>query len=88
LYARPLQSPHSKRSIGSGRILQKTGANLLDLINNILDLSKVESGHFELESIDFDLRPLLEKIIEMMDSRAQQRGLQLFLRCCRACRWD
>ncbi len=61
------------------RILQKTGANLLDLINNILDLSKVESGHFELESIDFDLRPLLEKIIEMMVSRASDRALQLTL---------
>ncbi len=60
-------------------ILQKTGANLLDLINNILDLSKVESGHFELEAIDFDLRPLLEKIIEMMDSRARNHGLQLVL---------
>ncbi len=61
------------------RILQKTGANLLELINNILDLSKVESGHFELESIGFDLLPLLEKIMEMMASRAQDRGLELAL---------
>jgi two-component system sensor histidine kinase/response regulator len=53
------------------RIFQKAGANLLDLINDILDLSKVESGHVELESIGFDLGALLEKIIEMMVSRAQ-----------------
>jgi len=60
-------------------IFQKAGASLLDLINNILDLSKVESGHVELESAVFDLGPLLEKIVEMMLSRAQTRGLQLNL---------
>jgi PAS domain S-box-containing protein len=61
------------------RIFQKAGANLLELINDILDLSKVESGHLELESIGFDLGVLLEKIVEMMASRAQDRGLQLIL---------
>jgi CheY-like chemotaxis protein len=61
------------------RIFQKAGANLLALINDILDLSKVESGRFELESIGFDLGALLQKIIEMMDSPAQDRGLQLIL---------
>jgi len=60
-------------------IFQKAGASLLDLINNILDLSKVESGHVELESTGFDLGPLLEKIVEMMLPRAQSRGLQLSL---------
>jgi PAS domain S-box-containing protein len=61
------------------RIFQKAGANLLDLINDILDLSKVESGHLELESIGFDLAALLEKIIEMMVSQAHDRGLRLTL---------
>jgi signal transduction histidine kinase/ActR/RegA family two-component response regulator len=64
---------------GYVRIFQKAGANLLDLINNILDLSKVESGRFELESIAFDVRALLERIVEMMRSRACDRGLQLTL---------
>jgi PAS domain S-box-containing protein len=61
------------------RIFQKAGANLLALINDILDLSKVESGHFELESVGFDLGDLLQKTIELMDSRAQDRGLHLAL---------
>jgi len=64
---------------GYVEIFQKAGANLLALINDILDLAKVESGRFELESIDFDLRALLEKMMEMMASRAQDRGLQLTL---------
>jgi PAS domain S-box-containing protein len=61
------------------RVFQKSGANLLDLINDLLDLSKVESGHVELESIGFDLNTLLEKAIEMMVARARDRGLQLTL---------
>jgi signal transduction histidine kinase/CheY-like chemotaxis protein len=60
-------------------IFQKAGASLLDLINNILDLSKVESGHVELESTGFDLTALLKKIIELMLSRAQTRDLELHL---------
>ena len=59
------------------RIFQKAGANLLDLINDILDLAKVESKRVELESIAFDLGGLLERVIEMMVSRARDRGLQL-----------
>jgi signal transduction histidine kinase/DNA-binding NarL/FixJ family response regulator len=59
------------------RIFQRAGANLLDLINDILDLSKVESGHVELESVGFDLGSLLQKIIGIMTSAAHDRGLQL-----------
>ena len=61
------------------RVFQKAGANLLELINDILDLSKVESGHVELESIVFDLGIVLERVIEMMVSRANDQGLQLIL---------
>jgi PAS domain S-box-containing protein len=61
------------------RIFQRAGANLLALINDILDLSKVESGHVDLESIGFDLVPLLERIVQMMAARAKDRGLQLIL---------
>src|SRR5580658_4917659 len=73
------ESPLNPKQRDYVRIFQRAGANLLDLINDILDLSKVESGHFELESIGFDLRVLLEKIIEMMASKAQDRGLKLTL---------
>jgi PAS domain S-box-containing protein len=73
------ESPLHEEQRGYVEIFQKAGANLLALINDILDLAKVESGRFELESIDFDLRALLEKMIEMMASRAQDRGLLLTL---------
>ena len=82
---------HAGRAVARGkdkqrdylRMLQKTGANLLDLINNILDLSKVESGHLVTESIGFEPRALLEKIVETMAPRARDRGLNLTLEVCR-----
>src|SRR5437870_4204970 len=62
------------------RIFRKAGSQLLDLINDILDLSKVESGHLVLESIDFDLGEVLDKTLEMMAIRAHEKGLELVLR--------
>lgn len=60
-------------------LCQRAGLNLLDLINDVLDFSKVESGRVELESIGFDLSALLKKTTEMLFSRAQERGLELTL---------
>ena len=59
------------------RIFRRAGGNLLNLINDILDLSKVEVGHLELESIDFDLSDLIEKAIEIFAMRANEKGLEL-----------
>jgi len=59
------------------RIFRRAGGNLLSLINDILDLSKVEVGHLELESTDFDLSDLLEKAIEILAMRANEKGLEL-----------
>ena len=59
------------------RIFRRAGGNLLSLINDILDLSKVEAGHLELESTDFDLSDLIEKAIEILAMRANEKGLEL-----------
>ncbi|WP_455243927.1 response regulator [Petrachloros mirabilis] len=59
------------------RIFRRAGSNLLHLINDILDLSKVESGHLELESIEFDLNELMEKAIEILAMKAHEKGLEL-----------
>jgi PAS domain S-box-containing protein len=62
------------------RIFRKAGSQLLDLINDILDLSKVESGHLTLESLEFDLGEVLDKTLEIMAIRAHEKGLELALR--------
>ncbi|MBC8412093.1 PAS domain S-box protein [bacterium] len=59
------------------QIFKSAGENLLTLINDILDISKVEAGHFELEDIDFDLRDLIEKTCEIMAIRSHKKGLEL-----------
>ena len=59
------------------RIFRRAGSTLLNLINDILDLSKIESGHMQLEEIDFDLAEILEKACEIMAVRAHEKGLEL-----------
>jgi len=59
------------------RTFQAAGENLLSIINNILDISKVEAGHVYLETIDFDLNDVIEKTGEVMAVRAHGKGLEL-----------
>ena len=57
--------------------LEKAGTHLLEIINTILDLSKIESGKLTLEQTDFDLATILENLRSMTETRAQEKGLQL-----------
>ncbi len=58
-------------------IFQNAGESLLELINEILDLSKVEAGQIELESISFNLAELVEKTCEVMAVKAHQNNTNL-----------
>ena len=58
-------------------VFQRAGGNLLGLINNILDLSKVEAGHLELESVDFELNDVIERALDLTRVRAASKGLDL-----------
>ena len=55
----------------------RSGENLLEIIGDILDFSKLEAGQFEVEKIDFNLVDLVEDICVLMASRAHARGLEL-----------
>jgi two-component system sensor histidine kinase/response regulator len=57
--------------------MRGNGEALLDLINDILDLAKIESGHLSLELVEFDLEEQLGRVGEMMAMRAHQKGLEL-----------
>ncbi|QDQ29184.1 EAL domain-containing protein [Chitinimonas arctica] len=50
---------------------------LLDLINNILDFSKLEAGRVELEHSDFSPNGLIEDVIELLAAQTQKKGLEL-----------
>ena len=54
-----------------------SGGVLLDLINDILDFSKIEAGKLDLESQTFDLRTCVEESLDLVATRAQEKGLEL-----------
>ncbi len=59
------------------QIFRSAGENLLTLINDILDLSKIESGQMNIEHINFDLIDIIENTCEVMALRAQSKNLEL-----------
>ena len=66
-------------------IARASGESLLGLINDILDLSKIESGHLELESIVFDLRTVVDESVESVALKAAEKGLELLIDIDPAC---
>ena len=58
------------------QVFRSAGENLLQLINDILDLSKVEAGQMSIESADLDLREVIESLGEVMAIRAHQKGVE------------
>jgi signal transduction histidine kinase/DNA-binding response OmpR family regulator len=74
LLAKTALSPQQDKYV---QIFRRAGDNLLNLINDILDLSKVEASQLELEQTGFSLNDLLEKVTEMVEVRALGKGLTL-----------
>ncbi len=74
LLAKTTLSPEQDKYV---QIFRRAGDNLLNLINDILDLSKVEASQLELERTGFALNDHLEKVTEMVAARAHEKGLTL-----------
>ncbi|HEY9068545.1 MAG TPA: ATP-binding protein, partial [Burkholderiaceae bacterium] len=60
--------------------IQASGVALMRIVNDILDLSKLEAGKLQLEQNDFDLRDVLEQVRSLLDPAAAQKGLSLAIR--------
>ncbi len=58
-------------------IFRRAGDTLLSLIDDILDLSKVEAGQLTLEATEFAIRELVEDTVEVLAARAHAKGLEL-----------
>ncbi|MES2571090.1 MAG: ATP-binding protein [Verrucomicrobiota bacterium] len=58
-------------------IIRTSTNSLLDLINDILDLSKIEAGHLTVESIPFSLHSLVADVTSLLSSRVRDKGLQI-----------
>lgn len=57
--------------------VQRSGQNLLSIINDLLDFSKIEAGKLELENVDMDLRRTVEDVVDLLAERAHSKGLEL-----------
>ena len=62
-------------------IINRAGEHLLNLINDILEMSKIEAGRTTLNVTSFDLFALLDNLQEMLHFRASSKGLQLRFEC-------
>ena len=71
------ETPLTKEQEEYVRVFRRASDNLLALVNDILDLSKVEAGGLTLEHVEFDLVELIEKTSEMVAKVAHDKGLEL-----------
>lgn len=59
------------------KVVQASGNTLIALINDVLDLSKIEAGRMELESVAYDIRKEVDGVFLLFDDRAQQNKIEL-----------
>lgn len=62
-------------------IIQRSGEHLLELVSDVLEMSKIEAGRVVLNETSFDLYLLLDTLEEMLQLRAESKGLQLVFSC-------
>lgn len=61
-------------------VIRRSGRHLLTLLNDVLDLSRIEAGRISLQAAAFDPRAVLDDVVELFAERVAHRGLDLFCR--------
>ena len=74
-----LDSPLTPERREFAETIRNCGDSLLTIIDDILDLSKIEAGMLNFEHLDFDLRSAVEGVIDLFAPRANGKGLELVL---------
>ncbi len=67
-----LTNPEHKRMIGT---IRRSGESLLNILNDILDMSKIEAGKLELEAVPFSPMELAERVEDLHNLKAEEKGL-------------
>ncbi|MFN3809703.1 MAG: GAF domain-containing protein [Roseateles asaccharophilus] len=75
-----LDTPLNEVQLDYVATIRSSGDALLDIINDILDFSKIEAGRMEVESQPFDVRACIDSALDLVASRAAEKGLALRLR--------
>ncbi len=72
-----LETNQTRRQRELAETIRSSGVTLLTLLNEILDLSRIEAGRVEIAQVDFDLRELLGELERIVTGSAQEKGLTL-----------
>ncbi|MDJ0902259.1 MAG: ATP-binding protein [Xenococcus sp. MO_188.B8] len=62
-------------------IINRSGEHLLSLINDVLEISKIESGQISLNSTNFNLHLLIDTVYEILKPMTDRKGIKLLLEC-------
>ena len=76
-----IDTPLSAEQKHQVALIKESGDNLLDLLNDILDLSKLDAGQVEIEHVAFDVVSLCEGAIDLLRHRAAEKRLNLAFDC-------
>jgi signal transduction histidine kinase len=75
-----LETPYNPEQRRYLDTMMDNGNALLGLINDVLDLARVESGKLTLERVNFDLADLVQRLTQTLDMRAREKGLAMTAR--------
>lgn len=74
-----LTLPHHAKATDYFQKIDKAGRSLLVIIDDVLDLSKMEAGKLTIETVPFLLSEVLDQIVDMVSLKAEEKGLKLSL---------
>jgi CheY-like chemotaxis protein/nitrogen-specific signal transduction histidine kinase/HPt (histidine-containing phosphotransfer) domain-containing protein len=72
-----LETPLNEEQLKYAEAVQESGEALLTVINDILDISKLEAGKVEIETIDFDLAEAVDSAVTLLASKAHAKGIDV-----------
>ncbi len=72
-----LREADDPRILSHSGNIERAGSSLLGIVNDILDISRIESGKMELILADYDLSELISDLVNIISVRAEMKGLQL-----------
>lgn len=72
-----IKSPLNELQAKYLNVIRKSGANLLVIINDILDLAKIEAGKMELEQVSFPLHIVIQNIHTILNLKAEEKGITI-----------
>ncbi len=71
------QTPLDEEQQGYQRVIHSSSEHLLAIINDILDISKIDAGKLSIEQEEFDLHELVQSLLDMVSAKAQEKRLTL-----------